>query len=201
MLLLVNGATLDVPNYDVGTLIVPRGGHKLESLNLQPGKWAIDNGAYSAFDAEAFATTLEKFQGVPGCLFVTAPDVVGDAAKTLELFADWHHYIRARGYPVALVAQDGLEMRAVPWAFVDALFIGGTTAFKFSKVTQALIQHALQTGRWVHMGRVNTLRRLHHAETLGVQSVDGTYASRWPKIGLPKMTGWIEHLRTNKRLF
>ncbi|MET7951049.1 hypothetical protein [Micromonospora sp. NPDC005324] len=32
--------------------------------------------------------------------------------------------------PAALVAQDGLKAPAVPWHAIDALFIGGSTAWK-----------------------------------------------------------------------
>jgi hypothetical protein len=36
-----------------------------------------------------------------------------------------------------------------------------------------------ERGKHVHMGRVNTLRRLRYAEAIGVDSVDGTGWVRW----------------------
>jgi hypothetical protein len=134
VIVLVSGATRDVaiaPNH-VGVLVVPAQGNRIEALSLAGRVWAIDNGAYSGLDHAAFIRLLADAEGVPGCKFVAAPDVVGDAAATLSLFVVWGRMIRALGYPVALVAQDGLTVEATPWHGLDALFIGGTTAWKRS---------------------------------------------------------------------
>jgi hypothetical protein len=60
--------------------------------------------------------------------------------------------IRAVGYPVALVAQDGLEHADVPRRHIDALFTGGSTAFKTGPAAAALAAQARRRGLWVHMG-------------------------------------------------
>jgi hypothetical protein len=70
---------------------------------------------------------LERFHGKPGCLFVTAPDVVGDAASTLARWPFWSRLIRGLGHAPAFVAQDGITPARVPWAELGALFIGGST--------------------------------------------------------------------------
>lgn len=82
--------------------------------------------------------------------------------------------IRAIGYPVALVAQDGLEHQPVPWDDIDALFLGGTTTSKLSAAAADLTDEAHACGLHVHMGRVNSRRRLRHAAAIGCHSADGT---------------------------
>ena len=73
---------------------------------------------------------LDAIYGLRGCLFVTAPDVVGDGAQTLEWFEDWYDELNATWQPIALVAQDGMTKPDIPWRRIDALFVGGTTEFK-----------------------------------------------------------------------
>lgn len=97
------------------------------------------------------------------CVFVVAPDVVANAVATLDLFRWYAWRIQSLGFPVALVAQDGLEgLRWPPtWAY-DALFVGGTTAWKLSAAADWCIRRAMQAGKWVHVGRVNSQRRIRH---------------------------------------
>jgi hypothetical protein len=198
MMILVSGATATVRRFrhrpGIGVLFVPRGRNDPAS-SLWPGAvWAADNGAFSAFDASAFVTMLEKLRGVPGCRFVAAPDVVGDAAQTLRLFAQWAPVIRSLGFPVALVGQDGLTVADVPWSQIDALFIGGSTDWKLSRAAAQLVAYGQARGKWTHLGRTNTRRRLHHASRIGCDSVDGTAFSRWPDRYIPKALGWLEPL-------
>lgn len=162
MIVLVSGATNDVRRSDpskVGVLVCPR--NFMRGL-LRGRVWAADNAAFSGFDEVAFVRMLTSLHGVPGCKFVACPDVVGNAHRTRELFETWEPLIRAKGFPVALVAQDGLTPNAVPWASIDALFIGGTTAFKLSHTADALLDEAASWGKWRHVGRVNSKRRIRH---------------------------------------
>lgn len=200
MLVLVSGATRDVPRFDVGVLVEPRGRHLPEALLLLPQRWAMDNGAFSGFDEVAFLKMLDKHRHVPGCLFVAAPDCVGQAEATLKLFYRWTGEIRAYGYPVALVAQDGLRVGQVPWNAVDALFIGGTDAFKLGPEARALADAARARGLWLHMGRVNSRRRLRYASRIGCDSIDGSGFSKWPATLLPRAAQWIREWTQQPRL-
>ena len=194
MLLLVSGATKNLHTFpNAGTLVVPGAWNKRREL--PPRRWAMDNGAYSGFDEPKFRKMLALFQGVPGCLFVTAPDVVGKAAETLALWPQWRDEIRAAGYAPALVAQDGLRPEQVPWAELGALFIGGTTGWKMSAEVADLCREAKARGVWLHMGRVNTRRRIRWAWQLGCDSVDGTGFSRWPGKRIPLYEHWLSSLR------
>jgi hypothetical protein len=58
---------------------------------------------------------------------------------------------------------------------LGALFIGGATdQFKLGPEVEAIVAEARARNVWVHMGRVNSLRRLAYAASIGCDSVDGT---------------------------
>jgi hypothetical protein len=196
LLLLVSGATKTVRRYSdssyLGHLLTPSSGNRIESL-LETGlPWAADNGAFAGFDEQRFLRMLDRIQGRAGCLFVAAPDVVADAESTLGLFDRWRRVIVARGLPLAFVAQDGQEALPVPWNRFDALFLGGSTGWKLSEHARALCRKVKARDKWVHMGRVNTRKRIQVAASWGCDSMDGSGFSRWPDTRIPKGLRWIE---------
>jgi hypothetical protein len=128
------------------------------------------------------------------CAFATAPDAPFDASATLVRALPMLEQIRAAGYPAALVAQDGLEDLPVPWGSFDALFLGGTTQWKLGPAAARLAAQARQRGLWVHMGRVNSLRRLRYAHSIGCHSADGTCLAFGPDLHLPRLLGWLADL-------
>lgn len=83
------------------------------------------------------------------------------------------------------MAQDGSERKPPPWTELDALFIGGSTAWKESSHAAALCIEARRRGKWVHVGRVNTVRRLRKFDGIA-DSIDGTKFSRFPATYLPR---------------
>lgn len=140
--------------------------------------FAIDNGAYSLFDPEAFRKLLSKeSHRIELCRFVAVPDVVGSARRTLEVFHQWHHELI--NWNLAYVCQDGQEDLPIPWAEIDAIFIGGSTHWKMSKSATQCIKAAQALEKWVHVGRVNTAGRFEYFQDLGVNSIDGTGLSRY----------------------
>ncbi len=200
MICLVSGATSYPRSPDVGHLIVPRAWALPASLDLQPGQWAMDNGAFSGFDEGAFVRMLERFADSVGCLFVTAPDVVADAAATRARFPFWSRLIRGLGLPVAFVAQDGLEADQVPWDELGALFIGGSTAYKESAEARALLGYAKARGIWTHWGRVNGKRRYELALKSGADSFDGSGFSKWPHTNIPLVAEWDAQIHQQPEL-
>ena len=98
----------------MGRLIQPRHYSSIRETALSGMPWAADNDCFQGLDTDAFARMLDTIQGLPGCLFVTVPDVVADAQATAALFDVWAPALERRGLPVALVAQDGLE-HMEPW--------------------------------------------------------------------------------------
>lgn len=197
---------------------------------LQPGNslhrrldrfpaWAADNGCYAAgdaFDADAWLAWLASLPA--GALFATAPDVVGDAAATLDRSASYLPELRRLGFPAALAAQNGLEELSVPWASFDVLFIGGSpecrpcrfvrasvdrrqdcpscgsplAEWKLSAEAHALAQEAHARGKTVHMGRVNTKQRIRLAASWRCDSVDGTLLAFGARANLPLLVRWLD---------
>ena len=154
--------------------------------------WAADNGCFGkGYPGDEKWLQWLADANPERCLFATAPDVVGDAAATLERSAPHLPTIRALGYPAALVAQDGLTETTTPWDDLDALFIGGSTAWKLGPHAATLAAAARRRGKYVHMGRVNSRRRYQYAEHIGCHSVDGTYLTFGPDKNLPKLLSWV----------
>ena len=164
--------------------------------NIRPADvtWCADNGCFSSrFEEGHWWAWLKRHSADAGsCMFATAPDVVGDALATWERSAPWLPRIRALGYPVALVGQDGMEDMPVPWDEFDALFIGGSTEWKLGPEAAVLADEARGRGKWVHMGRVNSRKRLKYAESIGCDSADGTYLTFGPSVNLPRLARWFD---------
>jgi hypothetical protein len=159
----------------VGQLLTPRTRYRLRDLSRP---WAIDNGAYAGFDAEGFLALLGREQHHrENCLFVTVPDVVGSARRTLEVFDHWAP--RLEGWKLALACQDGQEELPIPWDRVAAVFIGGSTNFKCGPHAEHIIRAAKAIGKWVHVGRVNHALRFGHFDDLGADSIDGSGIARY----------------------
>lgn len=111
------------------------------------------------------------------CKFVTVPDVVSSARRTLEVFDRWKD--RLEGWTLALAIQDGQELLPIPWDDIGAVFIGGSNTFKLGQHAIHVIKAAQLLGKWVHVGRVNDGERFEHFVKLGVDSIDGTGISRY----------------------
>lgn len=185
--LLSQSADYAIKNSDVnsyreffGMLCTPSSRKNAMGAVAQGVPWAIDNCAFSGFNPSAFVSLLQRWQDAPGCLWAVAPDVVCDAKATLERFGYWHKIIKAYGYPIAFAAQNGIERTEIPWDFFNCLFIGGDNKFKLGEQVAVLIKEAKSRGKLVHMGRVNTMRRIRLAHSFGCDTVDGTGLAAWP---------------------
>lgn len=140
--------------------------------------FAIDNGAFSKFDPADFRSLLKREEPRKKlCKFVSVPDVVASARRTLECFDHW--YPQIHHWPLALVAQDGQQDLPIPWSKLAAVFIGGSTEFKMSLHAQQIIKCAKIMEKWVHVGRVNTPGRFEYFEKLGADSIDGSGLARY----------------------
>jgi hypothetical protein len=176
-----------------------------------PGKDGQITGGYPGDEAYLHMLARLADDVIPGytdpdrtrCLFAVAPDVLCDAAATLRRIGmsrmfDWIRYLN---FPVALVAQNGLEDLTVPWDDFDVLFVGGDTEWKLGPAARALVAEAKARGKWVHMGRVNSLRRLRYAAAIGCDSADGTYLAFGPDVNLPTVQGWLRDVNGQGALF
>lgn len=139
----------------VGQLLTPLTRYRLRDPSR---KWAIDNGGFAGLDLAAFDALLAReHHRREHCLFVSAPDIVASAQRTLELFE--HFAPTLKDWPLALVCQDGQESLSIPWNEIAAVFIGGSTNWKCSAHVEQIIQTAKLLGKWVHAGRVNDPQR------------------------------------------
>lgn len=183
MILLVTTSHPDCEAYGCGRLVQPRHYSSIERTAAAGIPWAADNDCYQGLDEPAFRKMLARIAALPGCLFVTAPDIVGDHTATLERWHDWAPIIRAHHLPAAFVLQDGCPAGWHP-PDADAVFIGGTTDYKLGPDAAASVTTAKQRGIWAHMGRVNSDRRLAYAASIGCDSADGTKYARFKKTWL-----------------
>ncbi|WP_120727179.1 hypothetical protein [Streptomyces hundungensis] len=144
--------------------------------------------------------TVDRY-GRARCLWAVAPDVPMDAKGTLAESLPWLEPIRSLGVPAAFAAQDGSEHGLIPWGRFDVLFLAGSTAWKTGPAAHRLAAEARGRGLTVHMGRVNSLRRLRIAQAFGCTSCDGTYLAFGPSTNLPRLLTWLDELRAAPTLF
>jgi hypothetical protein len=160
---------------EVGQLLTPLTRYRLRDPSRP---WAIDNGWFSGGDVDAFMALLAREEHHRHlCLFVAAPDIVGSARRTLEVFDYWRP--KLAGWRVALVCQDGQEHLTIPWNEIDAVFIGGSTNWKCSEHAVHIIKAAKAMGKHAHVGRVNTAERWKHFEEAGADTADGSGLARY----------------------
>jgi hypothetical protein len=183
----------------LGMIVTPKQGNRLPGNvtwcadnGCGPGKHGIGSGYPGDDRYLRFLETLAPAAG--RCLFAVAPDVVGDADATYNRSEPMLAPIRELGYKVAYVLQDGQEAVPVPWDEIDAVFVGGSTEFKLGTYAAQLVGEAKQRGLWVHMGRVNSRKRLAYANSIGCDSADGTYLTFGPDKNLPRLLAWLDEI-------
>lgn len=174
MYLWPSGGSMEGMHEQFGVMVTPamRG---ISAAVLEGRKWAGDNEAFTRqFDPERFFGYYELLKPwKETCLFIACPDIVGNATATVERYREWARLIKRQGFPVAFCAQDGQEHLELPVAF-DWLFVGGTTEWKMSEAADDCIRRAKAIGKPVHVGRVNSLKRMAHFKLMEVDTVDGT---------------------------
>jgi hypothetical protein len=158
--------------------------------------WCADNGCFSDKwdEAKWWQYLVDNAGGVATCLFAVAPDVVGDAWRSHMRSYPWLAKIKALGYRVAYVFQNGADRHPIPWHDFDVAFLGGSpecvpcnyvfrekrkpkrdepcprcnrllTEWKLGAVARSLAAEAKSRGKWVHVGRVNSARRWRYCAT------------------------------------
>lgn len=162
-----------------------------------PEDWdtVADNGCFS--NRWQYRTWWEWLTAQPRSIrWATCPDVfdpTGSPCHT-ETLERWHRFapqIKRAGFTPAFVVQVGATPATVP-ADADVLFVGGTVEFKFSDTVAQIVAAAQTSGQWVHVGRVNTLKRLTYCAQLGVDSCDGTYITYGPAKNLPRILRFLD---------
>lgn len=186
------------PKYDdcFGLLNSPRAG--VIAPIKDSATWALDNNVFTMeFVVTKWIKALERYRPyLDTCLFAVAPDVVGDKERTLERFEQYHSIIKDMGYPVALATQDSMTTGDIPWHKVDAIFVGGSVRHKMSEQTGWIIKHAIANHVHVHIGRVNSRKRI--LRFWFADSVDGTNPVFEPSVNIPKLAKAVREARARK---
>ncbi|WP_446038059.1 hypothetical protein [Streptomyces sp. SID1121] len=185
----------------IGCMTTPAQGSRIPDGTL----YACDNGKFGkGWPGAAWFKWLERTvnrYGADRCLWAVAPDKPFDASGTLEESLPWLARIRELAVPAAFAAQDGCDLLGLPWEEFDVLFLGGSTEWKIGPVAARLSEEALARGKTVHMGRVNSLRRLRIAEDFGCETVDGTCLAFGPDKNLARLRGWLDEIDSRPTLF
>lgn len=190
---LVRDSIRDNPD-KLGAIVTPNHGYV-----LQDGCRVIaDNGCFSKkWKPDWWWSWINNLYDLHSdkIVFATCPDVVDLSGSethlpTLDLWDYWAPRMKDAGIPVAFVCQKGATWRNVP-TDADAYFIGGDNDFKLGDDALGIGRHFC-SDRWVHMGRVNSLKRTLLAKNFGCDSVDGTFVSFGPNKNLPKVLRWVD---------
>lgn len=157
--------------------------------------WICDNGAFSGnFNPDDFFSFLENL--IPyqrNCHFIVSPDKYQNAKETNQMFKKYAPKIKSMGFPVAFVAQNGQEKLKLPSPDqFDALFVGGSDSWKMSNSGETVIKAAQQMGKSVHIGRVNSLKRIRFFSVLNVDSFDGTHVIYGPQKNGDQLLKWMK---------
>ena len=144
----------------------------LTKYKLSGRPYGLDNGCFTKFDEKTWLRLIQEARESEAEIkFVTLPDIVGDATRTLDLFEAYRW--KTQFLPRALVLQDGIGQHRIDWHMIDAVFVGGSDAFKISTEAINAAKVAKMLGKWVHVGRVNTVSRLKGWMELA-DSIDGS---------------------------
>jgi hypothetical protein len=155
--------------------------------------WAADNGCFAEkWNEQTWRTWLVQLPNPHESLFATVPDVVANHQETVEKWGHYNKIVSSAGFKPAFVLQDGAEDKSIPWEEMGCLFIGGTTEYKLSESAKQICQKAKSLSIWVHMGRVNSFKRMMIAKQWGVDSVDGTYLAFAPDANTPKLVSMVQ---------
>jgi hypothetical protein len=159
-------------------MISAKGAHRTEGF-----RYALDNGAWHSFcrklpfDEAAFLAAYCKLG--KDADFVVLPDIVAGGERSLVFSMNWRNQI-PKSCPQLLAVQDGMKPEKVGPLVGPALgiFLGGTDHFKEATMA-AWGQCARERSAYFHVGRVNTKRRISLCAAAGVDSFDGSSASRY----------------------
>ena len=163
-------------------------------------RYALDNGAWAHRNGECFTDPDATFDFIKLITllgkhadFIVCPDKVGDAAETRDLIDVWVGMDFLAPYlehtRVLLAVQDGMTATQIGH-YLEAhpmlgIFVGGTTEWKEETIPYwgAVGQ---EVGCWVHVGRVNTPRRIHMCKSARITSIDGSGVLHYPPC-LPEL--------------
>jgi hypothetical protein len=147
-------------------------------------RYALDNGAWSAhvqgtpWDCDGFVRLLTRHGA--GADFVVVPDIVGTGRASLQRSRAWLPLVLTQTRLALIPVQDGITPQKIAPFLGErvGIFVGGGTAWKLGTLG-VWGNLAREAGCYLHVGRVNTARRIARCASVGAHSFDGTSASRY----------------------
>ncbi|WP_137887604.1 hypothetical protein [Pseudomonas sp. 2FE] len=168
-------------------------------------RYALDNGAWSAFqqgrsfDEAAFGVALDKLGEHAD--WVVIPDIVAGGMESLDFSVKWLD--RLQGFPqtLLLAVQDGMQPDDVRELLNPSvgIFVGGSTAWKL-KTMESWGVLARRRNCYLHVGRVNSARRIAMCAAACASSFDGTSATRFAQ-SLPNLDDALGYAVNQSDLF
>ena len=147
-------------------------------------KYALDNGAWTyfqqgrSFDDRAFMFAVEKMG--EGADWIVLPDIVAGGKRSLDFSLAWLDRLRGLPTPVLIAVQNGMELDDVR-DFLGphvGIFVGGDTQWK-EQTAVGWGKLARRRNCHLHVGRVNSIRRIAICAAAGATSYDGSSVSRF----------------------
>jgi hypothetical protein len=180
-----------------GLIVSAAGVHRAEGFE----RYAIDNGAWTAYqkdtpwDESAFLALLEKLGG--GRISLLCP--TSSPAGSIRSGSRRPGFLgsRATAAGSSFRFKDGMTPADVAPLLGSTIgvFVGGSTEWKLRTISE-WARLARERGAYCHVGRVNTVRRIRLCLVAGVDSFDGSSATRFA-VNLPRLnnarnqTSWI----------
>lgn len=163
--------------------------------------YALDNGAWTAFqqgtrfDGVRFMVLLRRFGADADWCVV--PDIVAGGMRSLQFSMTWLPYVQRFTSLPLLAVQDGMSPADIAPHVGEnvGIFVGGSTKWKLETLPQ-WGELAKARRCYLHVGRVNSARRIFACAAHGVDSFDGTSATRFA-VTLPK----LDNARRQRDLF
>jgi len=178
------------PDVEINQLRTPLTGYKSGDI-----EYILDNGAFSNFNETRFSNMVDYSKDDLYCKFIVLPDVVSNAKKTFEQFYEYKNKLKIVSNKCAFVIQDGINQDLMPsFDEFGCLFVGGSTEFKMSKKAFQLANLAKKNGIWVHVGRVNTPKRINKWFNF-CDSIDGSGISRFDHM----LENAVNSIRLNQK--
>lgn len=122
--------------------------------------------------------------------FVVVPDVVADWSLTVEMAEVYAPHLRRFDLPFAIALQDGADFEEALRFDPAAVFVGGSTAWKWGNVGR-IVDFFADRGIWIHVGRVNSTKRILLCRSYGVSSCDGSGFVRFKARMLPRLEAGV----------
>jgi hypothetical protein len=206
-------AIIDAPGR-WGLMVSAEGEHNLRGIP-DDRVVGIDNGIVSVCNREARARGLKGFQEldretiVATCAgwdpapfekiigrfgaratFAILPDIIAGGVASIGRSREWIDWTLARCELALLPVQDGMAPDDVAGILGPrvGIFVGGLDEWKERTAPALWGPLARRVGCWLHVGRVNTTRRIAICQDAGAHSFDGTSVSIYRK-NLRKLDG------------